>query len=438
MGTKINNSLFVNNLKAYGIPREFINLARRNALPSFVYLILMTILTTILCFVIPFNGELNEIKEVVVTGADKYLPEFEFTKGELKVADNKEFDLMKENNLNYDDIMVIANTSVDYFQMTGDKKDSITNYMTDAQIDKFSTGQGAAVFLAKKNFVTISRGQVQMFNYSQFLQNTNINVVRIDKAEFIAKIPTWWTTCELAIGAGVVVLMIINLFFMSLIYTFVAKIVDSIVRCHVPFGKMYRAVMFIYMPWRAIMLLVTTLLPGFAGVSTFISFVFMLTYIILTLVSFGKKEGMYSEKIKEAVFIQPDSDELVLVPGIKSQFDDNFSSKPFMPSDYEIEHAAEFTGAPNEYRANAEDHDRVKRSEEEEWQDLATDYAQNDEYASKSLVWKPQMNADGEMEQAETSQQWRPQATETDEEYRARKKDWERYNKVWGKDNIKK
>ena len=441
MTSKVKNSLFLNNFKGYGVPIEFINLARRKAFPSVVYLILLTVLSTFLCFVLPFNSTMNKGLTFVSEGAQKYMPEFTFAKGELSVTNDKKYDFLKENNLPdaSNQLILLADTSLDYFTIQSDGPESVYTYMTEQQIEQFATGQGVAIFLAKKNMVMINRGQLQMYNYLQLIDSASINVVRMDRESLLQMIPIWWQSFVRIADIVLVLFFVVNLFFMGLIYTIVAKIVDSIIHCRIPFGKMYLAVMFIYWPWHAFMLLLSVLIKGqlFQTLSPFISFAFMLTYIILTLVSFGKKEGMYSNKIVDTVYIQPDNDDLVLVPGIKSQYDDNFSTKPFMPSDYEIENAANFTGAPNEYRANEKDTDRVQRTEEEEWKDIATDYAQNEEFASKSLVWKPETDKDGEMVQAETSQQWRPQATETDEEYRARKKEWARYNKVWGKDTVK-
>lgn len=254
---------FAKNFKSLVFPKCFLPLTFRKTGAMIAYVILVMLIAVTLFKALPlFLGD--DVSEMMET-AEKELPDFYYEDGYFSFNDDEEF--LWENDQN----MIYICTAVDSF-----------GSQTADYLEGNLTGLPAqAIWVSSTDILSIQYGEVTRMTMEEFM--SVFGVTTLDKAQFLDILSALMNVI-LVIGTVFSFIgSVIGIFFYSLIWGFIAFLINLFQNVKYAYGRMYRLAVYVLVPMRVLRMLCTSFLPLPGQIISLVFTGLILLYLFLAL-----------------------------------------------------------------------------------------------------------------------------------------------------------
>lgn len=241
-------SMLFQNIKALVWPKEFINLAYRKIGLTIGYVIIMSVLTSVL-FLVPINTAFTEFIDYFYGMMEEYVPDFTYDNGELCVNDDK-----KETRFTDNGTMIMYLTSLETFSEDMRDKECFIHYLDEKEYNQAINGVLQAYMFSRTSCIIINGNQYQIYEYKELLSNRNAQSVdHISKQDVENAYNMGLPIIKMYFAVVFVISILIQPFWNALFMGLIMKFINFLAKGRYSYGYMYRSALFIQVPYSMIL-----------------------------------------------------------------------------------------------------------------------------------------------------------------------------------------
>jgi len=282
--------MVLTNFKALVKPKEFVDLTYYSGGITFIYMLLMTVFTTLLCVLIPYSYKAPQYADTIVTYVKKVLPEFQYANSEFNLLDKE------EQYITGEDWIVYYKTDVDYISTSvSDGNAYIAKQFSQHQLQEMLNKE-LVVIVSESNMIVIQNGAITSEGRISEIFNT-FNVGYLDYDQLQQKMPGWIRTITRYGCIITIISYMLSLFLGGIGFGIFAAIVNLIVGSRYPFKHLFKLAIYVQIPFNlAYQICVFVMFKSSLSPICLVLYAMLFVYIILALVQKKKKDGAYGMK----------------------------------------------------------------------------------------------------------------------------------------------